>query len=163
MVRDWIGIEAVVEAPERQHPRRPVTGFACRRSEVSGTRLWGWARLTFGTPERFFARFLVMNYCPLCFMEASGRNLTPDRLPARQLEPLVAACDLALRRSVQRTRPAAVIGVGRWAQRRAREALAGMRVPIGWVPHPSPASPASNRDWAGTMSSALEAQGVSLR
>ena len=162
MVRDWMGIEAAVGAPERQHPRRPVAGFECRRSEVSGTRLWGWARRTFGTPERFFARFLVMNYCPLCFMEASGRNVTPDKLPARQLAPLLAACDAALLRSVQRARPSAVIGVGRWAEHRAHEALDGVRVRIGWVPHPSPASPASNRDWAGLMSSALKAQGVSL-
>src|SRR6478609_6272568 len=57
LVRDWLGIEAPVGKPAREHPKRPVDGFACKRSEVSGARLWGWARETFGSPERFFERF----------------------------------------------------------------------------------------------------------
>ena len=65
MVRDWLGIEAPVERPRREHPRRPVLGFATARGEVSGARFWGWARERFGTPERFFRRAFVWNYCPL--------------------------------------------------------------------------------------------------
>ncbi|MFQ5698448.1 MAG: hypothetical protein ACE5IL_09205, partial [Myxococcota bacterium] len=65
LVRDWLGIAAPVERPIPEHPERPVLGFACARSEVSGRRLWGWARERFGSPERFFARFFVWNYCPL--------------------------------------------------------------------------------------------------
>ena len=67
------------------------------RNEVSGTRLWGWARDRFGKADAFFERFFVVNYCPLCFMEDSGRNRTPDKLPAAEREPLFAACDEALR------------------------------------------------------------------
>ena len=52
-VRDWLGISAPVGRPEREHPARPVTGFACTRSEVSGRRVWGWARELSGTPGRF--------------------------------------------------------------------------------------------------------------
>src|SRR6185503_20305177 len=44
MVRDWLGIEGVVGRPAREHPKRPVLGLSCPRSEVSGARLWGWAR-----------------------------------------------------------------------------------------------------------------------
>ena len=55
-VRDWIGIEGRVKKPRNEHPKRPVLGFDCPRSEVSGRRLWGWARETFGTPGRFFRR-----------------------------------------------------------------------------------------------------------
>ena len=65
MVRDWLAIEERVERPAHEHPRRPVEGFSCQRSEVSGTRLWGWARDRFGSPERFFERFFVGNWCPL--------------------------------------------------------------------------------------------------
>src|SRR5262249_19219767 len=57
LVREWLGIEAPVGKPAREHPARAITGFACTRSEVSGARLWGWARARFGTPEAFFARF----------------------------------------------------------------------------------------------------------
>lgn len=162
LVRDWLGIEAPVARPPGEHPKRPVEGFACRRSEVSGARLWGWARDRFGTPERFFARFFVANYCPLLFLEASGRNLTPDRLRAGDREPLLAACDEALRRTVAALRPRWVVGVGHWAEGRARTALEGAAVTIGRIPHPSPASPAANRGWAPQAERALAALGLPL-
>jgi single-strand selective monofunctional uracil DNA glycosylase len=147
-VRDWLGIEAPVGKPAREHPKRPVEGFACRRSEVSGARLWGALRAHYEKPERFFRHCFVINYCPLVFMEASGRNRTPAELPARERGPLLAACDENLRRVVALLSPEWVIGIGRFAEARAREALAGVGPRIGAIPHPSPASPAANRDWA---------------
>lgn len=160
LVREWLGIEGRVERPEREHPARPIEGFACRRSEVSGARLWGWARARFGTPEAFFARFFVWNYCPLVFMEASGKNRTPDKLPAGERAPLFAACDEALRAITAHLRPELVVGVGAFARERAREALAGSPVRIGTILHPSPASPAANRDWVGQVERALAELGV---
>jgi single-strand selective monofunctional uracil DNA glycosylase len=35
-VRDWMGIDEPVKRPPRVHPKRPVLGFDCPRSEVSG-------------------------------------------------------------------------------------------------------------------------------
>ncbi len=161
-VRDWLGIEAPVGRPSPEHPRRPVQGFACRRSEVSGRRVWGWARELFGTPERFFARFFVLNYCPLLFLEAGGRNRTPDRLPAGERGPLLEACDRALRESVAWLRPALVVGLGRFARLRAEAALDGAGVRVGEVLHPSPASPAANRGWGRQAVAQLRALGVRL-
>jgi single-strand selective monofunctional uracil DNA glycosylase len=129
---------------------------------VSGRRLWGWARERFGTPERFFARFFVANYCPLLFLEASGRNLTPDKLRAAEREPLLAACDEALRRTVAALRPRLVVGVGHFAESRARAALGEGHVAIGRIPHPSPASPSANRDWTAQAEQGLRALGVAL-
>jgi len=162
MVRDWLGISAPVAKPQDEHPKRLVLGFDCPRSEVSGSRLWGWARDRFGTPERFFRQFFVANYCPLAFMEASARNLTPDRLPAAEQQPLTAACDEALRGVVRQLRPRIVIGVGAFAERRARAALAGDTVDIGTILHPSPASPLANRGWAGTIERQLQNLGILL-
>jgi single-strand selective monofunctional uracil DNA glycosylase len=162
IVRDWMGLTADVARPPREHPKRPVLGLACPRGEVSGTRLWGWARARYGTPERFFDRFFVVNYCPLAFMEESGRNRTPDKLPATEQEPLFAACDEALRQIVRALRPRHVIGVGAFAADRARQALAGADLEIGTMLHPSPASPLANRDWAGTAEKQLAACGVAL-
>ncbi len=162
LVRDWLGLEAPVSKPAAEHPKRPVEGFACRRSEVSGRRLWGWAKRRFGTPERFFARFFVANYCPLSFLEESGRNRTPDRLPAAEKGELLAICDRALAASVERLRPRVVVGVGRFAEGRARAALAGSGVVVGRVLHPSPASPAANRGWEREMERGLAALGVEL-
>lgn len=160
--RDWLGIEGLVGHPPREHPARPVTGFACPRSEVSGRRLWGWAAATFGVAESFFGRFFVANYCPLAFFDSAGRNLTPDRLPAGIRSPVTAGCDRALRESVDRLRPRLVIGIGRFAEARARTALAGLDIRIGAVTHPSPASPKANTGWEKHVRAELEQLGVAL-
>ena len=101
----------------------------------------------------------MLNYCPLAFVEASGKNRTPDQLPAAEREPLFEACDEALRRSVEALSARAVIGVGGFAQARARAALAGSGVAVHLLPHPSPASPAANRGWAALAERALTAAG----
>jgi single-strand selective monofunctional uracil DNA glycosylase len=160
MVREWLCIDARVGRPEREHPKRRVEGFSCSRGEVSGQRLWGWARETFGTPERFFERYFVANYCPLAFVEASGRNRTPDKLPRAERERLFAICDRALQASVAQLTPGYVVGIGAFAATRAREALSGMAVTIGRVPHPSPASPVANRGWSAEMRRALASLGL---
>ena len=126
-------------------------------------RFWSWARDTCGTPERFFARYFVTNYCPLLFLEESGRNRTPEKLPRAEREPLFAACDRALQDTVTQMRPRYVAGVGRVAATRAAQALAHTGVALGQVPHPSPASPAANRGWAEQMNRALGALGASPR
>ena len=159
-VRDWLGISAPVGVPEQPHAKRPVEGFACRRSEVSGARLWGAIATAFGTPERFFDRHFVANYCPLAFMEESGRNRTPDKLPPAEREPLYAACDRHLRRLVELLEPEWVIGIGRFGAERARAALGEEGPRIAAVLHPSPASPAANRDWAGAVRGELAALGL---
>jgi single-strand selective monofunctional uracil DNA glycosylase len=159
-VRDWMGITGTVGRPASENSKRPVTGFACTRSEVSGQRLWGWAAARFGTPENFFSRFFVTNYCPLVFMEESGRNLTPDKLSAAERAALYAACDLALRQTVQYLQPRHVLGFGKVAAARIEIALHDMDVKVGHVLHPSPASPAANRGWAKQMDQALADYGI---
>ena len=160
LVRDWLGVKGRVGRPEPEHPRRPVLGFACPRSEVSGARLWGWAKDRFKTPERFFSRFFIANYCPLVFMEESGRNRTPDKLPADEREPLLAACDDALARTFDALRPRWAVGVGAFAEKRLRSALAEKDVQIGRILHPSPASPVANRGWASRAEQELGALGI---
>ena len=162
MVRDWLGIQAPVDRPENEHSKRPIEGFSCTRSEVSGTRLWGWARDYFKTPDPFFQRFFVHNYCPLCFMEESGRNFTPDKLPRSEQAALFAACNDALVELVDHLKPGLVIGVGAFAESRIRAALPGFTGRIGRILHPSPASPAANRGWASAATAELRALGVSM-
>ena len=161
-VRDFIGISEKVKQPEHQHPARPILGFDCTRSEVSGTRLWSFARSVFQTPERFFERFFVVNYCPLAFLESSGKNRTPDKLPKAEQARLFEVCDHALRRIVAELEPAHVIGVGAFAEARAQKALTGLPLRIGSILHPSPASPRANQGWERLASEELREIGIIL-
>jgi single-strand selective monofunctional uracil DNA glycosylase len=161
-VRDWMGIKAPVGRPEHPHPKRPVTGFACTRNEVSGQRLWGWAQKNLGTAEVFFKRFFVANYCPLMFIEENGANRTPDKLKKREARPLFAACDRALRRTIEYLEATWVVGVGQFAADRARIALDGLDVKVGAITHPSPANPRANRGWEAIIMGELNAMGIRL-
>ena len=155
LVRDWLEVRGPVEKPHPEHPRRPILGFQCARSEVSGARLWGWAKDRFQTPSAFFQRFFVYNYCPLSFMDEGGRNLTPDKLPAEEARPLIAACDANLRAIVAALQPQHLIGIGGFAARRLRSAIPQHPGLTAEILHPSPASPAANRGWAQAIENQL--------
>ncbi|PKO55894.1 MAG: single-stranded DNA-binding protein [Betaproteobacteria bacterium HGW-Betaproteobacteria-21] len=158
--RDWLGLEGPVGQPAQTNPKRPVEGFACKRSEVSGQRLWGLFRNRFGRPETFFQDHFVANYCPLAFFE-DGRNLTPDKLPMSEQLPLLAACDTHLRALVGSLRPEWVIGIGNWAEKRAMAALVDVpELRFGRILHPSPASPAANRGWSEAATRQLVELGI---
>jgi single-strand selective monofunctional uracil DNA glycosylase len=167
-VRDWMRIRARVEKPKAEHARRPIDGFDCKRSEVSGRRLWGWAAARFGPAESFFRDWFVLNYCPLALLEASGRNFTPDRLPARLLAEVYAACDRHLAVALAALAPNFAIGVGAFAEKRIRAVLESdlmdgalaRKIHAGQILHPSPASPAANRGWEAAMERQLVALGV---
>ena len=159
-VKEWMDIEAPVGQPANMHPKRPVMGFGCRRSEVSGKRLWGWAQATFKTPEHFFTRFFVTNYCPLQFIESTGRNRTPNQLRKEEKTGLLTACDQALRRTIEYLKPRYVIGVGKFTQDRIRIAISDPAITIGGITHPSPANPKANRGWDTLIRKEFQAMGI---
>lgn len=149
IAKDWLKIEGQVKQPEILHPKRPVTGFQCHRSEVSGRRLWGLFRNRFKTPEAFFADYFVMNYCPLLFFDTSGKNITPDKLPIGNRQPLLEACDAYLGEIASILQPDWCIGIGRFAEQQAASALENSGIKVTRILHPSPANPHANRDFSG--------------
>ncbi|MFT5192575.1 MAG: single-strand selective monofunctional uracil DNA glycosylase [Verrucomicrobiales bacterium] len=156
-VRDWMGIETAIGTPTNEHPKRPITGFACTRSEVSGRRLWGLFSERYPNASTFFADHFVSNYCPLVFMEETGRNRTPDKLSKEERTAVYDICDAYLHDTVSILKPEWVIGVGDFALGRAQQALHDLDdVRFGKVLHPSPASPAANRGWAPQATKQLE-------
>jgi single-strand selective monofunctional uracil DNA glycosylase len=160
-VRDWLGIETQIGRPPHEHPRRPVLGFACKRGEISGERLWGLFATRFGTAENFFRDHFVANYCPLAFIESTGRNRTPDKLPLAERESLLAPCDEHVRVIVHILQPQWLIGIGDFAAKRTAKIFSGVGRPrIGRILHPSPACPESNLDWAGKVTAQLRSLGV---
>ncbi len=151
IVKEWLQISAPVKQPSLTHPKRPIEGFNCQRSEVSGQRLWGWAKDRFETPEKFFSRFFVLNYCPLIFMEESSRNRTPDKLKKDERDELFAVCDDALQKMIEFYSPEWVVGIGAFAEKRAINILKRTSIKTGRILHPSPASPKANKGWVDVI------------
>lgn len=154
-VREWFHIESRLGRvlPE-QHPKYPILGMACHRNEGSGSRLWRWAEARLGTPDAFFERFFVWNYCPLLLIK-DGRNLIPERLNRDETAALTAICDRALAAAVRALEPTAIVGIGRYAERRASEVL-GEDADVRYLLHPSPANPMANRDWPALAEQTLK-------
>jgi single-strand selective monofunctional uracil DNA glycosylase len=160
-VRDWLKISRPIEKPSAEHPRRRILGFDCPRSEVSGRRFWKLFAERFGSPEKSFAGHFVANYCPLAFLATSGANLTPNKLPKGGRESLFAICDEHLRRVLEILQPEWLVGIGVFAKERGGLVADGMKIRVGQILHPSPASPKANRhDWAQTATKELVALGV---
>jgi single-strand selective monofunctional uracil DNA glycosylase len=159
-VRDWLRIQASIGQPSDFHTKRPIQGFDCPRTEISGQRLWGLFADRFGSAENFFASHFVMNYCPLAFMEAAGCNRTPNKLPTSEKAPLLAACDKHLREVIGALEPEWLIGVGDFAFKRAEEVFSNTLPKIGRILHPSPASPAANANWAALVTKQLQTLGI---
>jgi single-strand selective monofunctional uracil DNA glycosylase len=157
-VRDWMKIDAPVAQPKSPNPSRPVEGFACTRSEISGQRLWALFSQRFPNADDFFADHFVLNYCPLAFFD-KARNVTPDKLVRAESMPLYAACDTHLRACIDTLKPDWVIGIGKFAETQAKSALsaANPKLNIGTILHPSPASPMANRGWAPQAAAQLAA------
>ena len=159
-VRDWLRIDGKIKRPKSEHPKRPIQGLDCQRSEVSGERLWGLFRDRFSSAQNFFQDHVVANYCPLVFMEASGKNRTPDKLPAEERRPLDAACDRHLSELLDAFRPEWAVGIGAYAEKCLQRVVEDPDIQVTRILHPSPASPAANRGWAKAATSQLESAGV---
>jgi single-strand selective monofunctional uracil DNA glycosylase len=159
-VRDWMKIKAPIDKPKKEHPKRPIFGYECERSEVSGQRLWKLFADKFGTAEKFFAQHFVINYCPLAFLEESGCNRTPDKLPAAESAKLIKVCDEHLNAAVEILKPEWLIGVGGFAADKAQRAAEKYKIKVGQILHPSPASPAANRGWGEAATKQLIQLGV---
>lgn len=163
-VREWMQLDAPIRRPRDAHPKRPILGLECGRSEVSGRRVWAWAQRRFGSPAEFFRRFFVLNYCPLAFLSSSGSNITPDKLAPGDRAALLEVCDGALRDALAALGPDQVVGIGGFAAQRARAALVGTpyATRVSQALHPSPASPAANRGWEAAFERDLALAGIAL-
>ncbi len=150
-VRDWMGISGEVEKPDPEHPKREVVGFACKRSEVSGRRLWGLFAEKYPEAKDFFQDHFVVNYCPLVWMGETGKNITPDKLPKAEMVPVEKACKKHLAAVIAAQEPEWLIGIGAYAEKKlietVKEYFPSREFKTGKILHPSPASPIANRGW----------------
>ena len=162
MVREWMGLVPNIKKPAKEHPKRPITGMDCTKSEVSGRRLWGLFSEKFPNASRFFENHLVVNYCPLVWMKDTGANLTPDKIRSGEMAAVDAACQNHLVKLIEILEPQYLIGVGAYAERKLSSASGEIEFSgtVGKILHPSPASPAANRGWAEVANKQLIEIGV---
>ena len=109
--------------PSNAHPKRPIIGLGMERQEISGQRLWGLLFEHYGSAESVFSNVFVLNHCPLLLLGETGKNLTPDNLPATIMKPILEACDNHLMEIIEILQVERIIGVGKYAEKRARLAL----------------------------------------
>jgi len=163
-VRDWMGISTAVDKPKNEHPKRPIEGFDCKRSEVSGRRLWGLFSEKFPDAMDFFEDHFVTNYCPLVWMGDTGKNITPDKLPKLEMEPVEKACQKHLAAVISALQPEWLIGVGAYAEKKLIQAASDhfpeQKFKTGKILHPSPASPIANRGWEPQAEKQLLEMGI---
>lgn len=149
-VTNWLKIKDDVKSPPKTHPKRPVTGFDCTKSEVSGRRLWGLFREIYSTADHFFEQNFVANYCPLIWMNESGANITPDKLPKNKRIEVEQICDNHLAKLILILEPDVLIGVGAYALKKLEKIITHLpakNYTTGTILHPSPASPIANKLW----------------
>ncbi|XP_041371737.1 uncharacterized protein LOC121385220 [Gigantopelta aegis] len=163
IVKNWFGVTGSVSKPHNEHPKRPILGLDCKRSEVSGSRFWGFFKDICKTPENFFRTCFVYNLCPMAFMTESAKNITPPQLTANTLLQVNSVCDEALLRVVQLLNVKVIVGVGKYAYNRALKVMtsAGINsVAVDQIMHPSPINPAANKGWSGIVLQQLQEKGL---
>jgi len=159
-VKNFLKIEKNINAPKKQHQKRPVQGFSCKRQEVSGSRLWSWIEAQWGDAESFFSDCFVHNYCPLAFFDSGGKNITPEKLNMVERIALEEICDNFLLKMVSVLGCEWIIGVGNYAEAKAKKVFKDKEVKVGRILHPSPASPLANKGWAGFATEKMIAYGL---
>ncbi|KAG7202600.1 hypothetical protein KM043_009790 [Ampulex compressa] len=148
MVRDWLRLSGKIGKPVKEQPDRKVTGFECSRSEISGRRFWGLFQEICGDPEKYFEHAYLHNYCPLALMDNKGRNITPVELKGEEQQLLHTLCDETLADIVRLLKVDTIIGIGRYAEKRALIVVKLIDLPIKvlFMPHPSPRA-VGNENW----------------
>ena len=161
VVRDLLKITNLeVGQPRTPHPKRPISGLDWPKEEVSGTRLWGLLENEYGSAKSIFKSVFLLNHCPLMlFSGERATNITPDKITGPTTKALLERCDEHLREVVDIMQIERVIGVGRYSEKRALNALSGIDISVTTCWHPSPASPLANRnkgeDWKKNVRNVL--------
>ena len=161
VVRDLLKITNLeVGQPRKPHPKRPISGLDWPKEEVSGTRLWGLLANEYGSAESIFKSVFLLNHCPLMlFSGERATNITPDKITGPTTKALLERCDEHLREVADIMQIERVIGVGRYSEKRALNALSGIDISVTTCWHPSPASPLANRnkgeDWKKNVRNVL--------
>ena len=159
VAKNFLNISGRIHDPKNRHPKRPIEGLDFQRQEVSGTRLWGLLEEIWKDPITIHQNVFLVNHCPLLLLGESGRNITPANISGPAVNKLLKLCDKHLKETVESLGITRVVGIGKYAEKRAKMAFSGMDIVVDTCWHPSPASPLANRndgaDWRENVTNAL--------
>jgi single-strand selective monofunctional uracil DNA glycosylase len=159
IAKNFLNISGKIKDPKGRHPKRPIEGLDFQRQEVSGTRLWGLLEEIWKDPIVIHQNVFLVNHCPLLLLGESGRNITPANISGPAVDKLLKLCDNHLKKVVESLGITRIIGIGKYAEKRAIMALSDTDVVVDTCWHPSPASPLANRndgaDWKENVTNAL--------
>ena len=81
-VKNYLKIEPKIDIDKipKQHPKKQILGLEVKRVEKSGRIFWGVIKEFYPEKYDFFKSNFVLNFCPLCFLDEQGRNITPKVL-----------------------------------------------------------------------------------
>ena len=157
-VKNYIGIAPHITQPAVLHPHRIITGMDTSREEPSGHLLWSTIASLFPRSADFFSRCFVLNYCPLAFFSATGKNITPDALIKQERLAIEQCCTDHLIAYIRAMNIQKILAIGRYAYEKSQNVLqlcpAISQNAIIYIPHPSPLN--RNRSaFAPTLQNAL--------
>ncbi|XP_055849953.1 single-strand selective monofunctional uracil DNA glycosylase [Episyrphus balteatus] len=150
-VKNLMKIEGQVEQPPSLHPKRPVTGLACKTEEPSGVRIWTLIGKLAGSLEIFSQQCFMHNFCPLAFFDVQGKNITPGELKGDVKAEVRNICLKYLEQEIQLIQPEIIIAIGSYVgdcmKRLAKQSIyIGSNIKILQLAHPSPRS-VNNNNW----------------
>ncbi|XP_061187648.1 uncharacterized protein LOC133195738 [Saccostrea echinata] len=163
-VRDWLEIQGNILRPAWEHPKRPILGLDCTRSEVSGKKLWTLIKSLCGQPDNFFEHCFLHNICPLSFLSKTGSNITPpDILPAEKRNQLNQICDSALTDVIRLLKVEVVVAIGRYVETCVKNVMKNGNLHdfrVEYLAHPSPLNRKAGNRWSEIAEEQLKEFGV---
>jgi single-strand selective monofunctional uracil DNA glycosylase len=95
--RDWMGIDAPVEKPARENPKRPIEGFACAAFRGQRAPTVGPVSSSVSAAPKPSLPSISWPIIVRWRFFDHGRNLTPDKLPVcrsrrRSTPPATSIC-----------------------------------------------------------------------
>jgi single-strand selective monofunctional uracil DNA glycosylase len=152
VVEEYLHIDEQLHNLPITHPKRPIDGLNCARSEVSGRRLWALIKERYPLAHMFPPYLAIMNYCPVVFVDKgpTGKNIIPEKIEKEVRMALENVCDSYLDDIISIILPHSVIGIGQYAKKKLEQSISRLEkdIYVTSILHPSPANPKANRGWA---------------
>ena len=133
------------------HEKHNIIGLETKRDEVSGKKLWSLMESLYKDADELFKHITVQNYCPLAFLDSSGKNIALNNVKNRKaLEEL---CDQYLKEYILDNNIKTAVGVGVYAFDKLNSL--NLNIKVIKVLHPSPLNPLAHKGWAEGVINAI--------